>query len=59
MAANFPIGTVVKLNVNAPQGTVEKIRFSDAGEVEYLFSWTDSEGNPQNRWFVESSLSAV
>jgi hypothetical protein len=59
MAANFPIGTLVKLNVEAPQGTVESIRFNDAGDVEYLFSWMDADGNAQNRWFIESTLAAV
>lgn len=59
MAATFPVGTVVKVNVDVPQGPVEKIRFNDAGDVEYLFSWTDVEGNPQSRWFVEASLSAA
>lgn len=59
MAATFPIGTIVKVNIEAPQGAVEKIRFNDAGDVEYLFSWVDIDGNPQNRWFIESALTTA
>lgn len=56
MAAAFKINDVVKLNITPPQGPVEKLQFNDLGEIEYLISWTDGDGNPQTRWFKESEL---
>lgn len=58
MAANFAIGSVVKLNLVLPEGQVKKIQFNDAGEIEYLVSWADVDGANQERWFLESSLVA-
>ena len=59
MAANFALGSVVKLNSVIPEGPVKKIQFNDAGEVEYLVAWTDMDGVSQERWFVESVLAAA
>lgn len=56
MAATFKINDVVKVNVNPPQGSVEKLQFNDLGEIEYLISWVDTNGNSQTRWFKESEL---
>lgn len=56
MAAAFKINDVVKLNVTPPQGAVEKLQFNDLGEIEYLISWIDANGDSQTRWFKESEL---
>lgn len=59
MAANFALGSVVKINAIAPEGPVKKIQFNDAGEIEYLVIWTDVDGVEQERWFSESALVAA
>lgn len=59
MAANFKIDDVVKLNIVPPQGPISKIQFSPEGEIEYLVSWTDVNGDYQIRWFKESELTLV
>jgi hypothetical protein len=59
MAATFPLGSIVKVKVNVPEGPINKIRFNDDGLIEYLVSWVDADGVSQERWFLEDSLVAV
>jgi hypothetical protein len=58
MATQFKKGDPVKLNTVVPHGPVEKVRMSEDGDVFYLISWVDAEGNGQSRWFAESELVA-
>lgn len=42
------------------QGEVTDTRFNkDAKELEHLVVWNDTEGQPQERWFLASQLEAV
>lgn len=56
MATKFSKGQTVKLNTVVPTGEVTKLRMTDDGDVEYLMSWTDMDGNVQERWFQENQL---
>ena len=56
MATKFVKGQTVKLNVLVPSGPVEKLRMTEDGLFEYMVSWTDGEGNTQERWFEEDQL---
>lgn len=58
MATKFKKGDVVKLNAVVPQGPVEGLRMDEDGVFYYLVSWTDAEGNEQQRWFEEDQLTA-
>ena len=58
MATKFKKGDVVKLNAVVPQGPVEALRMDEDGNFFYLISWTDVEGNEQQRWFAEDELIA-
>ena len=57
--ATFKKGDVVKLAGVVPQGPVLAMRMDEDGNVSYLIEWTDVDGNPQQRWFAESELTAV
>jgi len=57
--ANFKKGDTVKLVVVTPQGPVESMRMDEDGNVQYLISWTDLNGNEHSRWFDEAQLAAV
>ncbi len=59
MATKFAKGQEVRLVAVVPQGEVEALRMSEDGVFSYLISWTDADGNVQNRWFEESKLEAV
>lgn len=60
MAAQFNEGQTVRLITPVIQGDVEDVQFSKAnGELEYLVSFVDEEGEAQTRWFPESKLEAV
>ena len=59
MATTFKKGDTVKLNVTVPQGPVDSLRMDEDGNVQYLVSWTDGEGNEQSRWFDEAQLIAA
>ncbi len=59
MATKFAKGQEVKLVAVVPQGAVEALRMSEDGVFSYLISWTDADGNNQQRWFAESQLEAV
>ena len=58
MATKFKKGDVVKLNAVVPEGPVEALRMDEDGNFFYLISWTDVEGNAQQRWFGEDELIA-
>ncbi len=59
MAAAHKLGDVVKFNFDVPQGPVEKINFDEEGDIIYLISWVDREGNSQSKWFKELDLLRV
>ena len=57
MATRFAKDQQVRLLCVVPEGPVEKFRMDeDTGDVLYLVSWTDKEGNAQQRWFKEDEL---
>jgi len=56
MATKFIKGQTVKLNTPVPTGAVSKLRMNEDGIVEYMISWTDTNGNVQERWFEEDQL---
>lgn len=56
MATKFVKGQEVKVNSVVPQGPVEKLRMDENGDFFYMISWTDAQGNEQQRWFKESDL---
>lgn len=58
MATKFKKGDVVKLDAVVPQGPVEALRMDEDGNFFYLISWTDAQGNTQQRWFAEDDLIA-
>jgi hypothetical protein len=57
--ANFKKGDTVKLVAVVPQGPVEAMRMDEDGNVQYLISWTDLNGNNHSRWFDEAQLTVV
>jgi hypothetical protein len=57
--ANFKKGDTVKLVAVIPQGPVESMRMDEDGNVQYLLSWTDLNGNVHSRWFDEAQLASV
>jgi hypothetical protein len=56
MATKFVKGQEVKVNTVVPQGPVQKLRMDEDGVFYYLISWTDIDGQVQERWFKESDL---
>lgn len=59
MATKFAKGEEVRLVAVVPQGIIESLRMSEDGVFSYFISWTDVNGNAQQRWFEESQLEAV
>lgn len=59
MATTFKKGDAVKLVAAVPQGPVEALRMNEDGDVQYLVSWTDTDGVIQSRWFDEAQLTAA
>lgn len=59
MATKFKKGDNVKLIAAIPQGDVQAFRMLEDGTVQCLISWTDIEGNAQERWFNEDDLTAA
>jgi hypothetical protein len=57
--ANFKKGDSVKLVAVVPEGPVESMRMDEDGNVQYLISWTDANGNEHSRWFDEAQLTAA
>lgn len=59
MATKFKKGDVVKLNAVVPEGPIVAYRMDDDGVVYCLISWTDANGETQERWFKEDDLIGV
>jgi hypothetical protein len=59
MATKFIKGEEVKVIAVIPQGPVEKLRMDEDGNFFYLMTWTDANGDSQERWFAESELTKV
>jgi uncharacterized protein YodC (DUF2158 family) len=58
MATKFKKGDIVRLNSPMPQGPVEALRMDEDGNVQYMMSWTDADGQSHVRWFDEDQLAA-
>ena len=53
----IPNGAAVRQIVAPIAGQVVQKRFHDeSDQLEYLIQWTDAEGQPQSRWFLESQI---
>ena len=57
--AAFKKGDTVKVVAVIPQGPVESMRMDEDGNVQYMISWTDANGETQTRWFDEAQLTAA
>jgi hypothetical protein len=56
MATKFVKDQQVKAVAVVPQGPVQKLRMDEDGVFWYLISWTDAQGQAQERWFREEEL---
>lgn len=56
MATKFVKDQQVKAIAVIPQGPVQKLRMDEDGVFWYLISWTDVDGEVQERWFREEEL---
>ena len=59
MATKFQKGDVVKVKAVVPEGPVQAFRMDEDGVVFCLIEWTDAEGNVQQRWFEEDTLTGA
>lgn len=59
MATKFVKGQEVQVAAVIPQGPVQALRMNEDGNFFYLISWTDADGNQQERWFAEDDLVAA
>lgn len=59
MASIFTKNQTVRLKAPLIEGPVTNFRMNDEGEIMCFVSWTDENGNTQQRWFKESDLEAV
>lgn len=59
MATKFVKDQQVKAIAVIPQGPVLKLRMDEDGVFWYLISWTDGQGETQERWFREDDLTEV
>jgi len=59
MAASFKVGQEVKVVSPVPQGVVSALSVNQEGDIQYLVSWVDSQGQDQSRWFSEDTLALV
>ena len=57
--ATFKKGDTVKLIAVIPQGPVESMRMDEDGNVQYMISWTDVNGETHTRWFDEAQLTTA
>lgn len=56
----IPKGTTVRQVVPVIEGVVNARRLNDdTGEVEYLVAYAAADGEPAERWFLESQIAAV
>lgn len=56
MATTFRKGDMVKLKAITPEGPVQSISMDDEGNVTYLISWVNENGEEHQRWFSEDVL---
>ena len=59
MAASFKIGQKVQLVAVTPEGPIEQLTVDQDGNIQYLVTYQDSDGDTQSRWFKEDELKAV
>lgn len=59
MATKFKKGDNVKIKTVVPEGAVQALRMDEDGVFYYKLEWTDANGAPQERWFVEDDLVKV
>lgn len=59
MAASFKIGQEVQLIAVVPQGPVEQLSVDQDGNIQYLVTYQDNDGDTQSRWFKEDELKSV
>jgi uncharacterized protein YodC (DUF2158 family) len=59
MAASFKVGQEVKVVSPVPQGLVSALNVSQEGEIQYLISWVNADGEVHERWFAEDDLVEV
>lgn len=53
----IPNGATVRQIVPVISGQVVQKRFHDeSDQLEYLVAYTDADGQPQSRWFLESQI---
>lgn len=53
----IPNGATVRQIVPVISGQVEQKRFHDeSDQLEYLVAYTDADGHPQSKWFLESQI---
>lgn len=57
---SIKIGQQAKLVQPVVQGEVKDTRFNkDEGQLEHLLSYIGADGEPHERWFLESELEAA
>jgi uncharacterized protein YodC (DUF2158 family) len=59
MAASFKIGQEVQVITVIPTGPVQQLAVDQAGNIQYLVAYVNSDGEGQTRWFNEDELKAV
>jgi hypothetical protein len=59
MASTYRKGDMVKAVAIIPTGPVESIRMLDDGTVVYLVTYTNVNGEEQQRWFDEDQITAA
>jgi hypothetical protein len=53
----IPNGATVRQIVPVIAGQVVQKRFHDeSDQIEYLVAYTDADGQPQSKWFLESQI---
>lgn len=57
---SLEIGATARLIQPEIQGEIVDTQYNkSAKELEHLISWTDADGEVQERWFLESTLEEV
>jgi uncharacterized protein YodC (DUF2158 family) len=59
MAASFKVGQEVQIITVIPEGPIMQLAVDQEGNIEYLVTYKDSDGETQNRWFKEDELKAI
>ena len=56
----FKKGDRVKLTtVVVPEGPILAMRMTEEGVIQCLVEWSDADGQAQQRWFDQDSLTAA